>query len=71
MQTFHLSDVKIQVMYVAPGKYDMTIGEKTYSVSGTLTPDESKNILDCRIDGLPYKANVVMNGNSLHVFTQV
>ena len=71
MQVVLFSDVNIKVTYSAYGKYDITVADKTFSVTGALTPQDNKNILDCKIDGMPFKANVVMNGNALHIFTQV
>ena len=65
------ADVKIQVTYTGYAMYDICVGENTYSVTGKFIAEGNKNILESCINGQPYKANVIINGNSIHVFTQV
>lgn len=46
-------------------------GEKSYQVTGEIQ-DEGEGIkLTCSVDGVFSKAEVVINNNTLHVFTTV
>ena len=51
--------------------YRVTLGDKTYTVRGDLSESGDKTLLRCDIDGVRCQANVVVNGDSLHVFTMV
>ena len=49
----------------------MVVNDNRYVVTGSLHETRDKNRLTCTINGVRSSANVVHNGNSLHIFSSV
>ncbi|CAH1779493.1 unnamed protein product [Owenia fusiformis] len=62
-------DVSIAVTNQEDGSYAMTIDGSTYSVSGNVGTIGNKTVLSSTIDGVMTKCNVVVKGESIHIFT--
>ena len=63
---FHTA-LQTDVTYQGHHRFAVKVGENTYLVSGSL----DNTILTCTINGVKSSANVVLNGDTLHVFTSV
>ena len=61
----------MSVSYNADQTYTLSSGDKTCTMTGQLHFTDTRSVLDCCIDGVHSKANVVINGDTIHVFTGV
>lgn len=60
------------VTYDSDFTYTVDVNGNKYRVSGELDKSNpSKTVLKCDVDGVKTSANVVLNGDSLHLFTAV
>jgi hypothetical protein len=61
------------VTYNGGGQYSVNInGGEKFAVNGaSLVKTDNKNILTCEINGHVTRSNVVVDGNTLHIFTAV
>lgn len=66
-----ISDIVITVTYKSDGCYEVALGDKSYSVDGHLDNVGNKTVMECTVDGIPGRANVVQNGDTVHVFSMV
>ena len=71
MLQFYFSEIELSLSYNRDMSYTVTIGDKKYVVVGDLTKVDDKTMMNCDIDGVKSSANVLLNGDSLHVFTAV
>ena len=65
------SDIEMSLTYNPEGSFDVMIGESSHCMRGQLEQVDGKNQLTCNIDGVNSSANVVLNKNTLHIFTAV
>ena len=65
------TDVDVHLTYVRDNTYLITIDDKTYNVYAILDTVDNKSILHSVVDGVHSKANVVLNGDTVHLFTVV
>jgi len=59
----------VNVTYNGDDSYMIDINGDEFLVEGVMQNTGDKNILVCSINGVQSKANVILNGDSLHVFT--
>ena len=64
-------ELEISVTYNSVENYTMTVNGRDYVVAGTLNSVDDKTILECDVNGVKSSANVLRNGDSLHVFSMV
>lgn len=62
-------DLIVHVSYEPQGTLSISVNDNMYAVSAELKSEDNRNILECDIDGHIIKANVVMNKDSIHLFT--
>ncbi len=62
-------DISVEVL--GDGHYVMSVGGQTLHVTAGLADSGEKTRLTCNINGVKSSANIVQNGDSLHVFTAV
>ena len=67
----HLTATNVNVTYNGDDSYMIDINGDEFLVEGVMQNTGDKNILVCSINGVQSKANVILNGDSLHVFTAV
>ena len=53
------------------GSYEVTLDDKTYSVSAELKQEGERTVIVSVIDGVKTSASVVLMGHSVHMFTSV
>ena len=68
---FFFSVIPLQVTYSRDGSYKILIDGTEHTVQGHLQEQAGKIMVVCNIDGTESRANVVINGDSLHVFSMV
>ena len=68
---FFITALNVDVTYHSNNLYEMKVGDNRYVVTGSLYETGDKNKLTCTINGVRSSANVVHNGDSLHIFTSV
>ena len=66
-----VSELSVHVTYSHGGSYIVTVNGNEHVVNGSLVNLDDKTVLECDIDGVKTSANVLRNGDSLHVFTMV
>ncbi|ELU18344.1 hypothetical protein CAPTEDRAFT_225318 [Capitella teleta] len=62
-------DCTIQLTYVDEGNFTAQIGEETFDISGKLEFENGQTLLASTIDGMQSKASVVVNNETLHLYT--
>ena len=65
------SAIDVQLSYIRDDTYVIVIGDKSYHVYAMLDTVADKNILRSVVDGVHSKASVVLNRDTLHLFTLV
>ncbi len=65
------SDKEVVVTYNPDGSFTLACDDRVYHVTAALQSLGDKTQLVCRINGVQTKANIVQNGDTLHVFAPV
>ena len=66
-----IAALNVDVTYHGNSLYEMVVNDNRYMVTGSLYETGDKNKLTCTINGVRSSANVVHNGDSLHIFSSV
>ena len=66
-----ITALNVDVTYHGNSLYEMVVNGNRYMVTGSLYETGDKNKLTCTINGVRSSANVVHNGDSLHIFSSV
>lgn len=71
MNSIFVTELDIAIQTNPDRSYCLTFGGKSFHVSGEINEEGEGVKLTCSVDGVFSKADVVLNNNTVHVFSTV
>lgn len=61
----------LEVILESPNQFTLKLNGVSFHGEGSLEPIGNRTVLNCILNGKLSKANIVMNGNVIHLFGNV